>query len=75
MKCMQPNVCTPVDFTGEHLNILIGAHGQVWVCIDGQSVMRAKSLQCITIEDTRMPSVKRAHTLLARTGRYDPTPM
>lgn len=59
MKCMQPDVRLPVDFEGEHLNILIGAEGRVWVCIDGESVFRAKSLKLVTVEDNRLPAQKR----------------
>lgn len=48
----------PVDFEGEHLNMLIapssmGTH-KVWVCIDGRSVLRARGLSVVTTQDDRM---------------------
>lgn len=45
----------PVDFEGQHLNVMIDPLGKVWVCIDGQSVLRARGLQVVTIEDQRLP--------------------
>lgn len=50
MKCMQPSVVLPVDFEGEHLGIMVSElEGKVWVCIDGQSVLRARRLTSIEI--------------------------
>lgn len=54
MKCMQPDVRLPVDFEGDHLNVMIGAEGRVWVCIDGESVFRAKNLKQVTVQDNRL---------------------
>lgn len=52
MKCQQPNVVTPVDFTGDHLNIQVDIYsGRVWVCIDGVAVFRAKDLKKITLHE------------------------
>lgn len=59
MNCKQPNVTLPVDFEGEWLNIQIGADGKLWVCIDGQSVLRAKGLSQVTVDDMRTPNQKR----------------
>lgn len=53
MKCEQSAVALPVDFEGQHLNVLISAQGKVWVCIDGKSVLRARGLRTVTIEDQR----------------------
>jgi|OpeIllAssembly_1097287.scaffolds.fasta_scaffold01725_15 hypothetical protein len=55
MECKQPNVTLPVDFEGRHLNVLIGVEGRVWVCIDGESVFRAKNLKLVTVQDNRLP--------------------
>ena len=52
MKPLNPNQSTPVDFSGEHLNVLTNRDaGKVWVCIDEVAVFRAKCLQRITVED------------------------
>ena len=51
MKCMQPNVLPPVDFEGEHAGIMVSRiDGKVWVCIDGQSVLRARKLTSISVD-------------------------
>lgn len=50
MKCMQPDVRLPVDFEGEHAGIMVSElDGKVWVCIDGQSVLRARRLTSIEV--------------------------
>lgn len=51
MKCMQPDVRLPVDFEGEHVGIMVSRiDGKVWVCIDGQSVLRARKLTSISVD-------------------------
>ncbi len=49
----QKHILLPVDFKGEHLNVMIGHDNKVWVCIDGQSVLRCRSLTTVTIDDQR----------------------
>lgn len=43
----------PVDFEGETLSVLITEGNKVWVCIDGQCVLRARGMHTISIEDNR----------------------
>ena len=51
MKCMQPDVRLPVDFEGEHAGIMVSSiDGKMWVCIDGQSVLRARKLTSISVD-------------------------
>ena len=51
MKCMQPDVRLPVDFEGEHAGIMVSRiDGKVWVCIDGQSALRARKLTSIRVD-------------------------
>ena len=60
MKCQQPDVRTPVDFTGDSLNIqveLSPAGCRVWVCIDDVSVFRAKNLKHITMGGLQMSQI------------------
>lgn len=58
MQCKQPNVRLPVDFEGELLNIQYDPfQGKVWVCIDGESVFRAKCIKQITINDEEVPKL------------------
>lgn len=66
MNCTQPKVVLPVDFTGSHLNVMIGHNNKVWVCIDGQSVLRAVNLSQVTIDDHREPAVQEAPSALPK---------
>lgn len=51
MKCMQPDVRLPVDFEGEHAGIMVSRiDGKVWVCIDGQSVLRVRKLTSTRVD-------------------------
>ena len=58
MHCTKPNVTTPVDFTGDALNIQVDLYsGRVWVCIDGESVLRATGLKEVTLHGLPMQKI------------------
>ena len=55
MHCQNPKLVPhedlPVGFTGSTLNIQVAPDGRVWVCIDGQSVLRCRGLSKVTLDD------------------------
>lgn len=55
MKCHNPKLIPledlPVGFSGGELNIQVSIDGRVWVCVDGQSIVRVRGLNKITLDD------------------------
>jgi len=59
VHCKQPTVVTPVDFTGDCLNIQVDPYTKrVWVCIDGEAVFRARLTGKVTLHDTEILPVE-----------------